>query len=60
MNAATALTLLYVLSAIATFWFIRDRAKWRGVKFVASYVIWAALLWPVFFVYLMIMEFPKR
>ena len=61
MNLDTlALTLLYVLSAIATFWFVRDRAKWRGVKFIAGYALWASLLWPAFFVYLMIIGFPRR
>jgi len=60
MNDATVLTLLYVLSAIATFWFIRDRARWRGVKFVTVYAFWASLIWPAFFVYLMIVEFPTQ
>ena len=55
-----ALTLLYGLSAIATFWFVWDRARWRRVKFHAGYALWASLLWPIFFVYLMIVGFLRR
>jgi hypothetical protein len=56
MNAGTLeLILLYVLSAIATFLFVRERAKRRYM----GYSILAALLWPAFFVYAAVKEFSK-
>jgi hypothetical protein len=63
MNDTTAaifeLTLLYVLSAAATFWFCLDRTKRGGKKFPVGFAIVAALGWPVFFVYAVVREFRK-
>ena len=60
MNADTLeLILLYVLSAIATFWFLRDRVRRSGKKFPARFSILAALLWPALFLYATVKEFTK-
>jgi hypothetical protein len=63
MNETTAVILelaaLYVLSAVATFWFIWDWQKKRGNGFVVSLALFFSLLWPLFFVYQVIREFSK-
>jgi hypothetical protein len=57
MDAGTLeLILFYVLSAIATFAFVRSRARRRYM----TYTILAALLWPAFFVYATVREFSNR
>ena len=53
------LTLLYVLSAAATFVFLYERSKRYGRKFAVVYSLLAALFWPVFFVYQVRREFSK-
>ena len=53
------LLLLYVLSAIATFWFLRDRVRRSGKKFPVRFSIFAALLWPAPLFYATIKEFTK-
>jgi hypothetical protein len=63
MNETTAaifeLALLYVLSMVATFWFIWDWQKKRGKRFVVSLAVFASLLWPLFFVYQVVRGFSK-
>jgi hypothetical protein len=63
MNETTAaifeLVLLYVLSAAATFWFIWNWQKIRGLRFVVSLAVFASLLWPLFFAYMAVREFSK-
>jgi hypothetical protein len=59
MLGVIELSLLYVLSMIATFWFLWFWSRSRGKEFKAVYAAFAALLWPLFFAYQAIVEFSK-
>jgi hypothetical protein len=60
MTGISALILLYVLSGIATYWFVWDSSRQRRVKFRPKYALVASVLWIPFFIYLAVVGFRKE